>query len=174
MYKPNYKALLIEARKIREKSGAAAFKRATILCQVFDDRDFRTDNGNLDDFAAAAILDDYCQDLAFGFLELRAMLQFYPRTDQWADGLLRKMHGDMLAAVSTPDEAEAKPARRRATLAELERAETEAKDAAAKARNYETQLEAANVRIAELMAEVARLRAELRAAREQQHELAEA
>ena len=62
--------------------GSNAFERVSLLVEVFDDRVFRHDQGNVDDFKAAEILDGYLSDLAFTFLDLRAvMLRFPDRTD---------------------------------------------------------------------------------------------
>lgn len=93
-----YKRRLLEAKKLRGRSGAKAFDRATILCAVFDDGEFRQACGNLDDFRAAELLDEYVDDLCLGFLDLRAMLSHYPRRRQWSDGRLGKMLREMLRA----------------------------------------------------------------------------
>jgi len=96
-----YKMQLLEARKLRGKSGVKAFDRAKILCAVFDDDEFRAECGNLDDFRAAALLDEYVDDLAVGFLDLRAMYKYYPRRSSWREGRLGKMLREMLRANET-------------------------------------------------------------------------
>ena len=92
----NYKQLLIQASELRTTAGKSAWKRATILCQVFDDSAFRADCGNIDDFRAAAILDDYVEDLCLGFFELRAMLKRFPKQGQWREGRLLRMYQEVL------------------------------------------------------------------------------
>ena len=92
-----YKAKLIEARRLRGKSGRSAYTRAKLLCEIFDDADFRADCGNIDDARAADILDDYIDDLCLRFFDLRNLLEYYPKQSQWRDGKLNKMYQAMLA-----------------------------------------------------------------------------
>ena len=87
-----YKAALLEVRRLRGKAGRSAYSRAKLLVQVFEDRDFRTDNGNCDDFKAAALLDDYVEDLCLTFLDLRGLLA----RNSWREGRLMKMQQQML------------------------------------------------------------------------------
>ncbi|HSV27554.1 MAG TPA: hypothetical protein VLH60_06650 [Sedimentisphaerales bacterium] len=96
----SYKALLIEARKLRGRSGLAAYRRAKLLCQVFEDRNFRADCGNLDDFRAAAVLDEYLEDLCVSFLDIRRMLRHFPKPKAWQEGRLSRLYNDMLKAES--------------------------------------------------------------------------
>lgn len=105
-----YKDLLLEARKLRGRAGLKAYDRAVLLCRVFEDGQFREECGNLDDFRAAELLDDYVDDLCLGFFDLRAMLDFYPRRKQWSRGALGKMHRQMLTA-KTGDEKCSRPSR---------------------------------------------------------------
>jgi hypothetical protein len=87
----DYKTLLLEARRLRGRNGVAAYRRAKILCQVFDDIQFRADCCNVDDFAAAAILDEYVEDLCLSFLDLRRTLQRFPKIADWKDGRLARL-----------------------------------------------------------------------------------
>lgn len=91
-----YKQLLIEARKLRGRSGLQAYRRAKLLCQVFDDLDFRADCGNLDDFQAAAILDEYVEDLCVSFLDLRRILHRFPKPKAWSEGRLTRLYNEAM------------------------------------------------------------------------------
>ena len=94
--KPTYKELLIQVREMRGASGINAYRRAKMLVEVFNDRNFRFDYGQVDDFKAIEILDDYVQDLAFGFAGVRALLEHYPNEIDWKEGKLKRMYDDML------------------------------------------------------------------------------
>ena len=155
-----YKTKLLEARKLRGKSGVKAFDRARILCLVFDDGQFRQECGNLDDFRAAELLDEYVDDLAVGFLDLRAMVKAYPKRSQWADGKLGRMLREMLRRqddAPTPN----RPVRvavaetRKQLERQLEEARREKARIAAVEKDVVSQLKA---RIAELENENAQLR----------------
>jgi len=159
-----YKTLLLNARKLRGKSGVKAFDRASILCTVFDDGEFRQDCGNLDDFRAAELLDEYVEDLALGFLDLRAMLAHYPRRQQWADGRLSKMLREMVKATETALPSAARPPRMAIaeTRKQLEQQLEEARREKAKI-EYAKHDEIAQLklRIVELETENANLRARI-------------
>lgn len=124
-----YKALLLKCQELRGQAGAAAYDRAKMLVQVFDSQAWRADASPkagqlLDDLDAGRLLDAYVEDLALGFLDLRAMLEHFPEREQWAQGLLKRMHAEMLAARETTEE---QPARKRSvvTKQELEAVENE-------------------------------------------------
>jgi DNA-binding transcriptional MerR regulator len=105
---PPYKKLLLQAQEMRGQSNGMIYDRARILCQVFDDGEFREDNGNIDDFRLAEILNNYIDDLGFDFLDLRSMLDKYPDRESWVSGRLKRM----LAAIREKRESPV----RRATL----------------------------------------------------------
>lgn len=157
-----YKERLLDARKLRGKSGVKAYDRAKLLVVVFDDGEFRQDCGNLDDFRAAELLDEYVDDLCIGFLDLRAMLAHYPRRRQWADGRLAKMLREMVRATETALPSSARPPR--VAIAETRKQLEQQLEVA---RREKAKLEYAKhdeiaqlrVRIAELEAENAALKA---------------
>ena len=81
-----YRKLLLEASELRAQGGRSAYQRTKLLVQVFKDRDFRAEAGNVDDFRAAEVLDEYVEDLALSFLELRAMYEHFPKESSGAKG----------------------------------------------------------------------------------------
>ena len=98
----NYKQWLIEARELRSKGGQSAYRRAQLLTAIFDDRDFRADLGNCDDFKADEYLADLIEDLCVTPAELRSMLQHFPSETAWQDGRLRRMLKEVEEANSRP------------------------------------------------------------------------
>ena len=92
-----YKKLLLEASALRSQGGKSAYKRAKILTGVFSDKDFRLDNGNVDDFELAKALNQYVDDLLASqpFLLLKALLEFCPDESRWEDGKLSTLVKEM-------------------------------------------------------------------------------
>lgn len=159
-----YKRLLLEAVRLRGRSGMRAFDRAKLLCAVFDDGEFRQECGNLDDFRAAEILDEYVDDLCLGFLDLRAMLAHYPRRRQWAAGKLGRMLSAMIHAGQAVPATRAARTATAETRKQLERALEEARREKARlAQTKDLEIERLRLRVAELETEVASLRAKLAA-----------
>lgn len=130
----NFKELLLEARKLRGKSGENAWKRAKILCQIFEDRDFRDSVGAVDDFKAAEMLNAEVEDLCLTFLQLRQIFIEFPKKSDWADGRLKTLYEK---AKSKPVEESDKPKRsvNRITKKEHEQVLREKEEAIARA-NY--------------------------------------
>ncbi len=100
----SYTRLLREASALRSQGGKSAYKRATILTAVFNNQDFRLDNGNVDDFALAEVLDEYVDDLlsSHPFLLLKAMLEFCPDESRWGEGKLGALVKEMRDAGKEP------------------------------------------------------------------------
>ena len=98
-----YKKLLIEALALRAQGGKSAYQRAKLLVQVYQDRDFRAEAGNVDDFRAAEVLDEYVEDLALQFLELKSMIEHFPKESQWGEGKLRSMYREVMEAGGEPE-----------------------------------------------------------------------
>jgi hypothetical protein len=124
---------LIDVREMRGESGENAFRRACILCDVWNNEQFRDDT----DFAASddeamAILDEHCEDLCLSFLELRQLLAHFPDQPEWQDGRLRSMYEQMRSEVSAKQKSErdSRPqgTRRSVTVKEFEVVQGEAKD----------------------------------------------
>lgn len=166
-----WKSNILEARKIRGKSMDLLYDRMTLLCQTFDDLDFREENGFDDDLEAAEYLDkevDEFQTIGSRspFLTLRALIQRFPDKSQWSGNSLRAMLQKMDEESQQAREHDP-PARqaRRATIKELEDAVKRAEYAETTVRNLQerteqrkTELERALARIRELEDENATLR----------------
>lgn len=117
--KGGYKQLILKARELMGKAGLIAFDRAKLLCQIFEDRDFRADLGNADDFKCAETLDELCGDLSLKFLRLKQLVEHFPERKQWASGNLERMLAEMLASVTAPIE-DHKPKRERTVIKQSE------------------------------------------------------
>lgn len=153
----SYKAKLLNARAMRGKGGFAAYDRVTLLNGVFDDRDFRADIGNVDDFRAADVLNEYTEDLALRFLELRAMLEHYPERSQWKDGKLRTMYDEMRAARNV-DAEPTKRQRQSVTREQYDALQNDKQHAEARAKFLDGELSQRQNRLAELERENAQLK----------------
>lgn len=116
--KHTYKDTLKEVLKMRSKASLSVYDRGKLLLSVFDDRDFRADLGNVDDFHAADVLDKYLDDLPYMFLDLRSMIEKFPARDDWSKKTLRDIYEETMKT----DDAEDKPKRQqnRATKKEVE------------------------------------------------------
>lgn len=148
-----YKKLLLEAKALRGQAGGAAYDRAKLLNAVFEDTEFLADLGSIDQDKAAKVLDDYVQDLALSFLELRALFLHFPKRAAWEDGKLRDMYDEMLDARPQPEKRTA--SRKTATVAEL----TAAREEIAR---LNRKLKAAQEQLAQLKEENKELKKELR------------
>lgn len=156
--KPNYKAILKTLSRMKSDAASALHERATLLVEVFDDRDFRSDLGNVDDFKAAKVLDEYVDDTPYTFLALRTMLAKYPVADTWATQPLGELYHE--AHAREPAEA-TKRTRTVATKKEVEELATAKKAAEGRARYLETQLTEERRSREELIEENRALRREL-------------
>ena len=157
-----YKRRLLKARELRKYAAGKNYDRTKLLVAVFDDREFRADNGNADDLAAAAILDAEIEDLGLEFLQARALLEYFPDRQQWASGLLVNMYQELLDGKRIKVTTEApKQKRNSATLAELEETQRQSKHWEARASFLGNEVVRLKNRIAELEEENAGLRAEL-------------
>lgn len=148
----NYKQLIIQAREMRGQSGLSAYDRAKILVDVFNDRDFRTDVGNVDDFGAADALDQYVDDLCVSFLQLKAMFEHFPNREQWKEGMLFQMHAEVIEKGKQAPEGPTRT-RKSVTTKEYEKVVEEKQAASTRAEYLNKELEAARKRIDELTSE---------------------
>lgn len=162
-----YKQALVKAAEMRGQSGCAAYDRGKVLCDVFSDRDFRADTGVIDDHAAAAILDDYVQDLCVSFLELRAMIQFAPDRARWQNGKLRELHDEMMEAhrASRESSRTTEQKRRSVTVKEFEALEQSKKSEEARASFLSKEVESTRSTVERLQSENRELREQLAEAR---------
>jgi len=137
-----YKKLLIEALALRAQGGKSAYQRAKLLVQVYQDRDFRAEAGNVDDFRAAEVLDEYVEDLALQFLELKSMIEHFPKESQWDEGKLRSMYKEVMEAGGEPE----REVQRRHKITLEQYAEMEEKWKKELARNRQLQKENAQLK----------------------------
>ena len=86
-----WKTLLLEARTIDARLTTCLYRRTKLLCEIFDDAEFRAEVGARDDLQAAAWLDAEFKGVALKFLQLRAILAEYPQESHWRDGNLQDM-----------------------------------------------------------------------------------
>jgi cell division protein FtsB len=168
----NYKTLLVSARKLKGKTQILLFQRVAILCQVFDDQQFRADCGAADDFAAGAALDSELDDTGFEFLQLRAVIQRFPAAEDWSKSTLATMYAAVLAQSAEARHAD-EPPRTRHVIKQSEYAELKKRTdklvetvktlrpVADRVQELEAELAAANARIAFLERENANLRGQL-------------
>ena len=153
-----YKKLLLEASALRSQGGKSAYKRAKILTGVFSDEDFRLDNGNVDDFELAAVLDQYVDDLlaSHPFLLLKALLEFCQDESKWEEGKLSTLVKEMRESGEGPQrevkrrhkitleqyaELEEKFKREQARVKQLQRQNNELKEELEKAQKRLKRLE---------------------------------
>lgn len=155
-----YKALIVEARKLMGKAGLLAYDRAKLLVEIASDPDFEPEVGGR--MQAAEMLNDLCGDLALKFVRLKQLLEHYPDRKQWAEGNLETMLAAMYADAAERDkQAAPKTARKTATVADLEAAESKVKHAEAHSRYVEEKLETAEQKLKRLESENADLRRQL-------------
>lgn len=166
--KANYKSTLLKVLELQSNAALLIYQRIKLLCEVFDDRDFRLDLGNADDFRAAAVLDRYLDDTPWTFLELRAVFVKFPQAADWRERSLREM---VAVLVVPPTRHESIKTRQVISQQEHECVVTELKAARA-AHQFTKQLLQERVQsYEELLAENKLLRQELEAARTRIREL---
>jgi chromosome segregation ATPase len=130
---------IAQARQLRGDGQRLVYDRVALLCQVFDDQEFRAANALLDDTTAAELLDVEVADTCADFLELRAIFQRFPKRDQWAGKALNVLRAEMIqaerderAARKATQQPEPESPRRRPTVAQLEQVEQEREEVVAK------------------------------------------
>ena len=114
-----WKKNMLAAQAERGKSMASLYRRVKLLCDVFADREFRQDNGNLDDAAACTLLSKELNDVASDFFVLRRVIEYFPDRDSWAGGNLQKMIAEVREYDHAQVEKEPKRTVERATMQQL-------------------------------------------------------
>lgn len=140
-----------------KSSKTALHDRVVLLVEIFDDRDFRADNGNFDDFEAAILLDRYLEDTSVSFLEARAILEVFPNPADWAKMSLRDLYEKALEKQKPIGEDLPKRTRRAVTMKELEDAELATKEYASRCAFLTKEKTGLEKKVAELEAENRRL-----------------
>ena len=85
---------LAQQRELRSQGAAVNYDRAVLLVCVYEDDDFRAEC-RANESEASEVLDDECGDLCCSFLQIKAVLERFPRKEQWTSQRLQ----DMLAVV---------------------------------------------------------------------------
>lgn len=140
-----YKQLLKDVEELQRMARTRIHQRVGLLCEIYDDQDYRADHAQYDDARLGEQLDKYVEDTALSFLQLRALLQEFPAEAEWSSmGLIQmweeyrsRDRGRASAAETTHNET----VRRTAKIAELDKAKEETKHFRAMTRNLETRLD---------------------------------
>lgn len=120
MAKVTYKTRLKDVSALKSTGLSQLHQRITLLNYVFEDSDFRADVGG-DDFALAKVLNNYVDDCALTFLELRAVMKEFPTEGQWSLQPLRNLYAAAVAKSKPPVEHdENKTARRTASMKDID------------------------------------------------------
>lgn len=131
MGKMSYKKKLLHVLDMKSGSLTELHRRVSILVEVFEDADFRADNGT-DDFELAEKLDKYVDDCALKFLELRSVLAAFPSAEAWSGASLRSLYDEATkCAADGVTQVDDGPTRtvHRATIKEVRDLESRLKDA---------------------------------------------
>lgn len=163
-----YKTLLIEARRLREEAGSNAYERAKLLVGVFADSDFRADYQQYDDAKLAEELDQYVDDLALDFLQLKALYERFPSSSDWEDGRINKLYRTLIEEKANEQRRKAnndvRPVVERVTKKDvaqlrdqLQRAEVRVGENALRAETAENEVQSLRAENAALKAKIARL-----------------
>lgn len=159
----SWKRLLTEAKELMGQSGLKAHRRATILCQLFDDADFRADVAASDDFKTEQFLNELLEDLCIKFADVRLMLAEFPGEEAWADGKLATLHGkaiEQAASRNVKEKPETQRTVNRVTREQYEAVQDEVKDREARISFIEKQLTQAVTSATDLERENRELRLE--------------
>lgn len=154
-----WKNWLLKAGELRGQAGEIAFERITLLNNVFEDREWREDSGQVDDFALAALLDAYVEDLCLPFLNLRAMREHFPDRKQWKEGKLASMHKQMIRERSEAEDT--KKTRKRAKVKDLEEANRQISQLSQENEGLKTEVRSLQLRVNELENENTLLRQQI-------------
>lgn len=110
-----YKTLLLECLRLRTLGRRNLHRRMKLLLTIWDDPEFRADNGNLDDFKAADLLNQYVEDSPFEFLDLRQIFLCFPRAKMWRENSIHRLYAQWMAKRATSKERELTGAKRPAS-----------------------------------------------------------
>jgi len=114
-----WKENLARVKNLRREAAALVYDRVKLLVAVYEDPEFLADEG-LDALSAARRLDDELADVCAGFLEMKAVLEFYPERKQWEGRRLDLIVAEVLSAERERHAAlsEPRPPVKRVTKAE--------------------------------------------------------
>lgn len=117
----NYKKRVAELERLKAAGINSIYDRTVHLKALMFDQDYRAALGNLDDFQMSEYLDSYVSDSALTVLELLAVLERFPKCDQWQETSLRDLYKDAVSRSDAETEKASRP-RRGVTIKEHERA----------------------------------------------------
>lgn len=133
----HWKRAWMDAQKFCKGIGANLWNLTKAVNEIFDDAEFRADNGLRDDLAAADWIDSRLLHVPFGYMELRLILEHYPNRSDWEKTKIAKLR-DSIRQV--PSEKKPKPpAQKKPTVEEVAK---ERDYYASRARFLERELEA--------------------------------
>jgi hypothetical protein len=127
----HWKAAWLNANRLYKGLRANLWKLTQLLNEIFDDAEFRADNGLRDDLAAADWIDSKLPELPIGYMELRTILAYYPDKASWEGTKLSKLRD------SIKPTARSKPAKPRAAKQDVAQFKREAEFYKAKAKTLE-------------------------------------
>jgi hypothetical protein len=93
-----WKAKEIELRDLKTSATASIYRRAVLGNEIFNDAEYRTDNGVADDSDALAKLSRFFDDLCVSFGELQTILKHFPVEADWKIKPLRILLEEATAA----------------------------------------------------------------------------
>lgn len=114
----HWKAAWLRVQKLYKGVGASWWSLTKALNDIFDDAEFRADNGLRDDLAAAEWIDSKLPEIPLGYMELRTILKHYPKRADWENTKLSKLR-DSIKPVAP--ESRVKPAKKRPDIKHLKR-----------------------------------------------------
>lgn len=129
-----WKAAWLNANRCYKGFRANLWRLTTILNSVFDDAEFRADNGLRDDLSAAEWIDSRLPELPIAYLELRTILEYYPDRSSWEGTKLSKLRDSIKPA------SRSRPAKPRGKKGDANRIARERDYYAARAKHLEQQV----------------------------------
>jgi hypothetical protein len=126
-----WKAAWLNVNRLYKGLRANLWKLTQLLNEIFNDAEFRADNGLRDDLAAADWIDSKLSELPIGYMELRTILEHYPDKASWEGSKLSKLRD------SIKPTARSKPAKPRAAKQDVAQFKREAEFYKAKAKTLE-------------------------------------
>lgn len=100
----NWKRLWLKAAALTGRMTVTLYRRTKLLVAVFEDAEFRADNDLRDDEQIGDYIDDHFPPLGLTFLQLRYLLQRYPKESQWKGANLAGLYAGARAADSAGQE----------------------------------------------------------------------
>lgn len=125
----------------KKNIGGNAFERVTLLVDVFEDRAFRHDMGNLDDAKADDELSKFIPDLPASFLSMRAVLERFPHREDWETRGPRELYFQLKEEADALKPERTKRPRKGVTVKEHERALNELSEHRAMLKHAQSELD---------------------------------